>query len=143
MYNVILFFLTYTRFANAKMQYLDTVVALAPLSLNFLHLSGIKLTQVEQLRFLGVIIDNELSWEPHLEKLNAKLASCIAVIKRIMKFIPRSEYKKLYDSLFKSHLSYCISSWGGVSPYRLSKLFSIQKRCVRLLFGVKPNSAVI
>ena len=68
-----------------------------------LHLSGIKLTQVEQVRFLGVIIDNELSWEPHLEKLNAKLASCIAVIKRIMKFIPRSEYNKLYDSLFKSH----------------------------------------
>ena len=104
-----------------------------------LHLSGIKLTQVEQVRFLGVIIDNELSWEPHLEKLNAKLASSIAVIKRIMKFIPRSEYKKLYDSLFKSHLSYCISSWGGVSPYRLSKLFSLQKRCVRLLFGAKPN----
>ena len=36
-------------------------------------------------------------------------------------------------------MSYCISSWGGVSPYRLSKLFSIQKRCVRLLFGSKTS----
>ena len=104
-----------------------------------LNLSGVKLTQVEKVRFLGVIIDNELSWEPQLEKLNAKLSSSIAVIKRIMKFIPKSEYKKLYDSLFKSHLSYCISSWGGVTPYRLSKLFTIQKRCVRLLFGEKPT----
>ena len=102
-----------------------------------LTLSGTQLTRVEQVRFLGVIIDNELSWEPHLEKLNAKLASSIAVIKRIMKFIPKSEYRKLYDSLFKSHLSYCISSWGGVPANRLSKLFALQKRCIRLLFGIK------
>ena len=104
-----------------------------------LNLSGVSLTQVDQVRFLGVIIDSELSWEPHLEKLNAKLVSSIAVIKRIMKFIPKTEYKKLYDSLFKSHLSYCISSWGGVTPYRLSKLFSLQKRCIRLLYGNKSN----
>ena len=91
------------------------------------------------MRFLGVIIDQELSWEPHLAKLQSKLVSSIAVIKRIMKFIPKSEYRKLYDSLFKSHLSYCISSWGGVAPYRLSKLFSVQKRCVRLLFGTMPT----
>ena len=102
-----------------------------------LSLSGIELTRVEKVRFLGVIIDSELSWEPHIENLSAKLASSIALIKRIMKFIPKIQYKKLYDSLFKSHLSYCISSWGGVSAYRLSKLFSLQKRCVRLLFGTK------
>ena len=102
-------------------------------------LSDIELTRVDEVRFLGVIIDQNLSWEPHLINLKAKLTSSIAVIKRIMKFIPESEYKKLYDSLFKSHLSYCISSWGGVAPYRMSKLFSIQKRCVRLLFGTKPS----
>ena len=82
-----------------------------------LKLSDIELTRVEHVRFLGVIIDSGLSWEPHLEKLQAKLASSIAIIKRIMKFIPKTECKKLYDSLFKSHLSYCISCWGGVTPY--------------------------
>ena len=106
---------------------------------NSLNLSGTEITRVEKVRFLGVIIDSELSWEPHIENLSAKLASSIALIKRIMKFIPKSEYKKLYDSLFKSHLSYCISSWGGVTAYRLSKLFSLQKRCVRLLFGTHPT----
>ena len=102
-------------------------------------LADIELTKVDEVRFLGVTIDKDLSWEPHLTRLKAKLTSSIAVIKRIMKYIPESEYKKLYDSLFKSHLSYCISSWGGVTPYKLSKLFSVQKRCVRLLFGSKPS----
>ena len=34
-----------------------------------------------------------------------------------------------------SHLTYCISCWGGVPRYKLSKIFAFQKRCVRLLFG--------
>ena len=105
-----------------------------------LNLSGHTLTRVDKVKFLGVVIDNELSWEYHIEHLKEKLIASIAIIKRIMKFIPKSEYHKLYDSLFKSHLSYCISSWGGVPAYRLSSLFSIQKRCVRLLFGKKPSS---
>ena len=42
---------------------------------------------------------------------------------------------KIYNALFLSHLTYCISCWGGISSLKLSKLFAIQKRCVRLLFG--------
>ena len=106
---------------------------------NTLSLDGHTLTKVDKVKFLGVMIDNELTWEHHIEYLKDKLNASIAIIKRIMKFTPKSEYHKLYDSLFKSHLSYCISSWGGVPTYRLSSLFSIQKRCVRLLFGKKPT----
>ena len=45
----------------------------------------------------------------------------------------------LYNSLFKSHISYCISSWGGISRHKLESTFSIQKRCIRLLFGNELN----
>ena len=59
------------------------------------------------------------------------------MIKRIIKFIPKSEYMKIYDALFKSHLSYCISCWGAIPRSKLEGLFAIQKRCIRLLFGLK------
>jgi len=101
----------------------------------YITITNHKLSKVNKVRFLGVIIDDVLSWDPQLDHLKSKLNSSIGVIKRIRKFIPKSEYHKLYDSLFKSHLSYCISSWGGVPSYKLACLSSIQKRCVRLLFG--------
>ena len=94
-----------------------------------------KLKRVKSVKFLGVIIDEELSWDAHIEHLSNTLNSSIAMIKRIRKFVPTCEHRKLYDALFASHLSYCITSWGGVSDYKLSRIFSIQKRCVRLLFG--------
>ena len=93
------------------------------------------LKQVTHVKFLGVIIDESLSWDYHIDYLKKKLVSSIVVIKRIKQFIPKSEYIKIYNALFKSHLSYCISSWGGVNKNKLKKLFSVQKRCIRLLFG--------
>ena len=68
-----------------------------------------------------------------------KLISSIVVIKRIKKYIPISEYHKIYSALFKSHISYCISCWGGISQNKLQGLFSVQKRCIRLLFGKELN----
>ena len=94
-----------------------------------------KLKKVDKVKFLGVIIDDKLNWEPQIENLTKKLNLSMIMIKRITKFVPKSEYMKIYDALFKSHLSYCISSWGGIPNYKLQSIFSIQKRCVRLLFG--------
>ena len=105
----------------------------------YVSLGAQNLQKVDKVKFLGVVIDQDLNWDGHLENLKAKLVSSIAIIKRIMKFIPRTEYHKLYDALFKSHLCYCISSWGGISSHRLSSLFAVQKRCVRLLFGKIPS----
>lgn len=100
-----------------------------------ISLCGQNLKCVKSVKFLGVIIDEDLSWDAHIDHLANTLNSSIVIIKRIRKFIPSVEYRKLYDALFASHLTYCISCWGGVANYKLSRLFSIQKRCIRLLFG--------
>ena len=102
-----------------------------------LSLNGIKLKKVTKTRFLGVIIDENLTWDDHIEYLESKLNSCIVMIKRIRKSIPKAHYKMIYHSLFESHLTYCISAWGGASPSKLHKIVSIQKRCIRILFGEK------
>ena len=43
----------------------------------------------------------------------------------------------LYHTLFESHLSYCISVWGGASSYITTKIWTAQKHCLRVLFGDK------
>ena len=102
---------------------------------NVVKIGSHKLKKVDKVKFLGVIIDDKLNWEPQIDHITQKLNSSIVMIKRIKKFIPKSEYNKIYDALFKSHLCYCISSWGGIPSSKLQGIFAIQKRCIRLLFG--------
>ena len=102
-----------------------------------LKLCDKKLKKVSKVKFLGVIIDEKLKWEAHIEHLQKKLKLSIIMIKRVKKFIPKKENLKLYNALFTPHLTYCISVWGGISDYKLSKIFALQKRCIRLLFGTE------
>jgi hypothetical protein len=66
--------------------------------------------------------------------LTEKLNTRIVMIKRIKSCVRKAEYLKILYLLFRS-LSYCISCWGRIPDYKLQKIFAIQKRCVRLLFG--------
>ena len=92
-----------------------------------IELNGKKLSKVRCTKFLGVLIDDELTWEPQIDYLITKLNSCIVTIKRIRPFIPKGEYLKIYNALFLSHLTYGISCWGGVPNYKLKKYLPSRK----------------
>ena len=100
-----------------------------------LSINGKIIRRLSQTKFLGVIIDDKLSWKPHIISLNKKLRSISGRICRIKTFLPETLHKQIYHSLFESHLSFAISVWGGVSNNQLEPLFITQKKCIRILFG--------
>jgi hypothetical protein len=102
---------------------------------NRLTIDGIPLKQVSETKFLGVTIDEKLTWLPHIEQLVKKLYSICGRIYRIKSCLPERLYKQIYHTLFESHLSYGVTVWGGVSLNKLLPLFKAQKKCVRIMFG--------
>ena len=106
-------------------------------TLHTLHLNGSNILKVNQTKFLGVIIDDKLTWQPHIDHLHKKLACCTGTLNRIKENIPSHLHKDLYHTLFESHLSYGITVWGDLSESKITPLFTSQKRCLRILFGDK------
>lgn len=102
-----------------------------------IHIAETPLNQVKQIKFLGVIIDDKLSWEPHLKDLCKRLRCHTGSINRIKDNIPKHLHKSLYHTLFESHLNYGITVWGGASKQKLDPLLNVQKKCLRILFGDK------
>ncbi|MCP4475924.1 MAG: hypothetical protein GY821_15440 [Gammaproteobacteria bacterium] len=100
-----------------------------------LEIHGIPIKQYTETRFLGVIIDDKLNWDAHIRHLKRKLNYAIATLYRIEDCVPKHLYTDLYHTLFESHLSYCISVWGSATQQRISKLWTTQKKCIRVLFG--------
>ena len=102
-----------------------------------LTINEIEIDEVVETKFLGVTIDNKLSWVPHINELTKKLKCNIGLLNRIKDFIPKSHHKTLYHTLFESHLTYGITVWGGVAENKLKSIFTAQKMCVRIMFGDK------
>ena len=90
-------------------------------------INGSMIVRVRTAKFLGVIIDENLNWKPHIEALNKKLRSACGRIYRIIKCLPVKLHKQIYHSLFESHLTFAISVWGGVSRKTIEPLFITQK----------------
>ena len=95
--------------------------------------------QVSETKFLGITIDNKLSWDTHINKLSKKVSCATGILNRIKDNIPSELYKNLYHTLFESHLAYGITAWGGVSDKKLQSLFKVQKRCLRIPYGDKET----
>ena len=102
-----------------------------------LNIDGIPIKRTSTAQFLGVVIDESLSWEPHVAALRRKLGYASGVLSRIRDSVPKELHPDLYHTLFESHLTYCISVWGGASACITNKIFTSQKSCVRILFGDK------
>ena len=100
-----------------------------------LQIDGVPIKQVTSTRFLGIIIDEKLSWKDHIEYLTNKLKCQVGAINRIKDCVPGDLHRDLYYTLFESHLSYGIDVWGGVSSNKINPLFVVQKKCLRILFG--------
>ena len=104
-----------------------------------LTLNGTKIEYTERERFLGVIVDSNLSWAAHINLLSAKVSRNAGIIYRLKGIVPQSILKTLYDSFVQSHLNYCSSVWGLGSKSSLQPLFIAQKKAIRAL-GCGYNS---
>ena len=102
-----------------------------------LQIDDFVIKRTNQAKILGVIIDEKLSWDAHITSLKRKLNYAIATLNRIRESIPKHLHRDLYYTLFESHLSYCISVWGGATQHRITKLWIAQKHCTRIVFGDK------
>ena len=82
-------------------------------------------------KFVGVYLDEFLSWDHHLNAIRSKLSCANFAISKIKRIVPEKVKLYVYNSLFKSHISYCLEAWGGVSSSKLRPILMIQKKCIR------------
>ena len=84
-------------------------------------------------KFLGVLLDENLSWKYHLIELSKKLARTCGMFFKIRHFLPTDVLICLYNSLFSSFLQYGILVWGLTYETYINPVFLIQKRIIRAM----------
>lgn len=105
---------------------------------------NIALTEIEQKntsKYLGIIIDDDLSWEPHINEVCHKLASTVFLLGQLAKYRCINLLKLVYHSLFESRLRYGLLVWGSATDNLLKRVFMLQKRAIRVLAGLRRRDS--
>jgi hypothetical protein len=108
-----------------------------------INLNNTKIERVSSFQYLGLIIDEKLTFDEHIKSITSRALSTIFAIKRIRPFITLNTARQLYFQHIHSILSYLNSSWNTANNTCIGRLAIIQKRALRVIFQKDPLSPSI
>jgi hypothetical protein len=94
-----------------------------------------KLEQTNSIEYLGVKIDNRVSWNAHMEKLTKSLYYKVSKLARLKKCMPIFFVKQMYDSIIQPSLDYAITVWGSTTDQNINRIQRIQNYAARIVTG--------
>ena len=82
---------------------------------------SIKLNKIKQLpadnvKYLRILLDKNLSWDYHILQLSKKLSRANGVLYKLRNDVPKETIISVYYSIFYSHVTYAIQVWSLSTP---------------------------
>ena len=96
-------------------------------------LGGEVVESVESAKFLGVYLDQNLNFAPHIRYICGKISKHIGILYRIRDKLTLEAKLSYYYAFVYPYLSYNVCVWGSTYPTHLVPLIILQKRIVRLM----------
>jgi len=84
-------------------------------------------------KYLGILIDEHLNFNPHVDYICSKLSKGLFCLRRGKSFLNKKSLLTLYYSIFHSHLLYCPSIYSCSSKTQLNRIFKLQKKALRTI----------
>ncbi|KAI5726683.1 hypothetical protein M8J76_006735 [Diaphorina citri] len=104
-----------------------------------INIDNLKITMVEETKFLGVTINQSLSWKPHINKLVSRLHSALFAIRSTRFNIDEASALLTYHSLFLSLVTYGIEFWG--CDHDLHNILVLQKKALRIIYKLSYRTS--
>jgi hypothetical protein len=90
-------------------------------------------------KFLGIHLDENLTWHDHIKICTSKIGNSIYAINRVSNFIPKRYIRTLYFTLIYPYLSYGIALWGSAYKVHMKGINVAQKIIIRIMSSASYN----
>jgi hypothetical protein len=101
-----------------------------------LSINDVDIQFVKHFNFLGITVDENLSWKNHIHVIATKISKTVGILNNLKHFLPRDVLLSIYNSLILPYLNYGIVLWEN----HLHRLFGLQKKAVRVMTKSKYNA---
>ena len=98
-----------------------------PLHIN-ITIEDKQIEEVASIKFLGVKLQENLSWKCHIDTIANKIVKVVGILNRLKHQLPEVTLLLIYTTLIQSHISYAISVWGGSPQCDIKRIHILQKK---------------
>ena len=107
-----------------------------PLQLPTFTFNNIKIKKGNSVKFLGVIIDENLTWKNHIEVVENKISKNIGVLYRASHLLDFKNLLKIYFSFIHIYINYAYIAWASNFKTKLQAILKKQKHAARIIFHI-------
>ncbi len=100
-----------------------------------------EIKNVPCVKFLGIMIDDKLTWDNHINYCKNKIASGNYALNSLKRTLPTRQLKTIYHSLIQPYLNYGLLLWGGACKTKLKKLQVAQNKTMRRIDNANYNDS--
>ena len=108
-----------------------------------IQLHGKVLERVAKFSYLGVVLDETLSWKDNVEYVSSKVSSRLGLLTRIRSCLTLEASKKVYTSLVQPLFDYADVAWGEISEGCCKELQRLQNRAARIILRKKTSKDIL
>lgn len=105
-----------------------------------IKINNVAITQVTCTKFLGVLINDTLTWSDHIRTVLNKVSKSTGVIRRVSYKLPVATLKTLYSTLVHPYFEYCNIVWASDYTSYLDKVMISQRKVLRIVNKLKWNA---
>ena len=98
------------------------------------------LKQVRQFKYLGLICDENLDWNIHIDNMLQKIGKMVGFMGRLRRSLNESVVNLLYKSLILPYFDYGDIVYGSTFKRHTDRLQKLQNRAGRIILRIKPMS---
>ena len=98
-----------------------------------LKINGENIKEKEFAKYLGIIIDNKLTFSHHIDKIKNKIAKGNSLLAKLRHYVPTSVLKNLYNAHIQPFLDYGVLVWSNSAKTHLDSISSSQDKSIRIL----------
>ena len=109
-----------------------------PLQLPAMTLNNIKIKRKNSVKFLGVIIDENLTWKNHIEVAENKISKNIGVLYSASHLLDFKNLLKIYFFFIHIYISCANIAWASTFKIKLQGILKKQKHAARITFHALP-----
>ena len=99
-----------------------------------LTISNHVIERQEFIKFLGVLLDENLNWKEHIKCTENKITKNLGLLYKARPFLKRNALLALYYSHIQTCINYANTAWGNTCRTNLKKINRRQKHTIRIIF---------
>ena len=96
-----------------------------------------KIDETTTFKYLGVWIDQNLSWNTHLDFICGKISQRLGILRRCRKFLTQDTATLLFNAMILPLFDYADIVWRTCSKTNLTRLDRLQRRGARIILECK------